>query len=81
MLHHMYHQSTETLHVGTEAPRAYYIPFSSKTGALYEKRNASDRFIQLSGEWDFRWYPTVGEFRESDLSRTDGCDRISVPRN
>lgn len=81
MVFQMYHQSTETLHVGCEAPRAYFIPFSTKYSALNEKRNESVFFQQLSGEWSFRWYASFGDFRESDIYRTDGWDRISVPRN
>ncbi len=46
---------------GTEAPRAYYIPFSENQAfAMQGKildRAASDRFISLDGVWKIREYP------------------------
>ena len=29
-----YHQNPHTLHIGCEAPRAYFVPFHSETAAL-----------------------------------------------
>ena len=33
-----YHQNPHTLHIGCEAPRAYFVPFHSETAALGGKR-------------------------------------------
>ena len=51
-----YHKSQNTLHVGCEKPRAYYIPFDSdaEAAAAGDRRAASGRFMSLCGEWDFR---------------------------
>ncbi len=47
--------------LGTEAPRAYYIPFSQSTAFTFRHhildRTASDRFISLDGTWRIREYP------------------------
>ena len=51
-----YHQDPATLHVGCEAPRAYFIPYQNEKTALKGNRNASDRFVTLCGDWDFTFY-------------------------
>lgn len=64
-----YHENPRTLHVGTEENRAYYIPFSDRSGALTKPREQSDRFITLSGEWDFEYYENFYDF--------DGFDNLT----
>ena len=39
-----FHKKLETLHVGCEQPRAYYIPFSADTRGADLARELSDRF-------------------------------------
>lgn len=58
-----FHKSQKILHVGCEKPRAYYIPFASdaEAAAAGDRRAASDRFMSLCGEWDFRYYPDPSE--------------------
>ena len=51
-----YHKSLETLHVGCLEPRAYFIPFPDKKSALSRRRENSQYFISLCGEWDFRFF-------------------------
>ena len=51
-----YHKSLEQLHVGTLAPRAYFIPYTTAAGAKKGLRDASAQFTNLSGEWDFKFY-------------------------
>ena len=51
-----YHKELESLHVGCEAPRAYYIPFADEASARTTDRERSAFFRNLCGEWDFRYY-------------------------
>ena len=51
-----YHEDLSVLHVGTEAPRSYYIPFGSAQGLFEKKREESDRFGLLNGEWSFQYF-------------------------
>ena len=82
MLFQEYHQSTEHLHVGCEAPRAYFVPFASFSSAATRRRENSEFFQLLSGEWSFRWYASFLDFSESDINLSDAdCERISVPRS
>ena len=47
-----FHKSQKVLHVGCEAPRAYFIPFDSDASAekAGERRAASERFMSLCGD-------------------------------
>ena len=75
-----YHQSTSDLHVGCEAPRAYFVPFASQETAATRRRENSEFFQLLSGEWSFRWYASFLDFCENDIFVADDvCERISVP--
>ncbi len=67
-----YYEDPQTLHVGTEENRAYYIPFTSEV---------DDRYILLSGDdWSFYWYNNILEVPE-EFSKgiCVGYDTISVP--
>ena len=50
-----YHKDLNSLHIGCEAPRAYFVPFSDEAVALAGDRNESDRFFGLCGEWDLKY--------------------------
>ncbi len=39
-----------------EPQRAYYIPFSNKKDAISDKRLQSSQYIDLNGEWDFKYF-------------------------
>ena len=55
-----YYENLETLHVGTEAPRCYYVPEST---AKESGRNVARC---LSGQdWKFAWYPNPGAVPEN----------------
>lgn len=71
-----YHKSQKYLHIGCEEPRAYYIPYASESAALDGKRETSDRFISLCGEWNFRYFSSVSELCGLD-AETD--ETITVP--
>ncbi len=78
-----YHKSLADLHVGCEAPHAYFIPFADEESATANLRGASCYFKNLCGEWDFRFYPSVScveDFLASDFDR-DSMETIAVPKN
>ncbi len=76
-----YHKSLEHLHVGCEAPRAYFIPYQSAAAAKTGNRAESDRFFSLCGEWSFRYF--VSEYDLPDFTAADytseGADTLPVP--
>ena len=64
------HENQAILHVGTEAPRAYYIPYDTKEKALRGIRCESDFFKSLTGEWEFRFYPSpkmIPDFTQGEV--------------
>ncbi len=73
-----YHKKLSTLHVNCEKPRAYFIPFSSEKDADGD-RNLSERFVNLCGEWDFRFYKSVRDV--FDLAAAELPDKMDVPRS
>lgn len=64
-----YYQDFQQLHVHTEPNRAYFIPHACRNGALSGKREASERFVLLSGHWGFTFYPCVMDLPEDFLVR------------
>ena len=55
-----YYENLETLHVGTEAPRCYYVPESTS------KESGRNVARCLSGQdWKFAWYPNPGAVPEN----------------
>jgi beta-galactosidase len=79
-----YWEDPQTLHVGCENPRAYFIPYHSEEAASGGLREASKRFTQLSGIWNFIWYPSVEQVIDGfylENFKPDCCDRITVPGN
>ncbi|MBO6053302.1 MAG: hypothetical protein J6Q17_06155, partial [Clostridia bacterium] len=78
-----YHVNPETLHVGCEAPRAYFIPFPSESDATLENRGESAFFKSLDGEWAFRFFRSLADVCCRDVTgadfTTEGFDRMTVP--
>ena len=72
-----YYEDPHALHIGTAAPRAYYIPFSDESAALTGVRESSDRFLSLNGEWDFRYEKSIYDMPE--LGDIKYEDKITVP--
>lgn len=54
-----YFEDPTTLHVGCEPDRAYFIPASRPMDTTLDRREDSDRFRLLSGDWQFRYYPSI----------------------
>ena len=68
---------SEQLHCfGVCPPRSYYVPFAA--GQKNGKRESSDLFLSLNGEWALRAYERIEEIGE-DFCKDDLPDRISVP--
>ncbi len=80
-----YYRSHEVLHINCEKPRAYFIPFADEKTAENEitlsgcGRTASKYFSSLSGEWDFKWLPSVDAIRDIDAEFATLNEKITVP--
>ena len=77
-----YYEDLHVLHENTMPDRSYYIPASGFADALTERREDSDRFQMLSGEWRFRYYESIYELQER-FYETDydfrSFARVTVP--
>jgi beta-galactosidase len=76
-----YHQDLDTLHVGCDKPRAYFIPYGTRAAARTGNRAVSDRFLTLCGEWSFHYYKSlhdVEDFTAAEWSGKGG-ERLDVP--
>lgn len=77
-----YYEDLNMLHDNTLPARSYYIPASERRNDLVENREHSDRFQLLNGEWDFKYFESIYDvkdtFYESSYD-TSGFDKISVP--
>ncbi|MBQ2677134.1 MAG: DUF4981 domain-containing protein [Clostridia bacterium] len=79
-----YYQDLNTLHVNCLKPRSYYIPFSSSASAMRGRREQSERFNMLSGDWYFKYFKSIAEVPENIIEKTDfniGDTTIPVPSN
>ncbi len=78
-----FHKSTATLHFGCEKPRSYFIPFESEAATLSDRREDSEFFKSLCGEWDFKWYPSENELCGEEIPEfpSEGYDKLDVPMN
>ena len=77
-----YFENLKTLHVGTEKPRAYYIPFSDANGIFDKTREESDRFGLLNGDWYFHYYENIDLVPDDIISPNRAIDRsktVKVP--
>ena len=78
-----YHQDPQTLHVGCEAPRAYFIPFESDAKAASDLRGGSAYFTSLCGDWDFFYYDSLRDLEDFTLPSfpREAMDKMPVPRS
>ncbi len=69
----------ETMHLGQNAPHAYFIPFERGQNAGLA-RTESERMTLLNGEWAFRYYQSVNDLPD-DFSpeREEISGSIPVP--
>ena len=69
-----YYEDPNSLHIGTEPPRCYYIP-------LREDGTLSGKLLS-GNDWNFCYYPNlaaVEEFMKEDFPKIESFDTISVP--
>lgn len=69
-------RSEQTKSFGLCAPRAYYIPFGAEQN--FGRRETSERFTSLNGEWRFCAYAKLSDIAE-DFCTGDLKDTIPVP--
>ena len=50
------YEDLSRIHENTLPPRAHYIPYDTLEKALSGDKSASDFYVLLNGEWDFRYY-------------------------
>ena len=75
----IYHENTETLHIGTEARHCYFVPFADGQNP-FESREESRLFELLNGEWNFRYLDSVIDL-EDDFLDIKADKTIPVPAN
>ncbi len=63
-----YFEDLNTLHLGTEKNRAYYIPFGSAKDIFDSPREDSDRFGLLSGKWSFEYFKSIEKVPETIIN-------------
>jgi len=68
------HESVETMHVGVEPNRSYYIPRPVNRGE-------PERVLDLNGMWNFRYWPSFGRAFAEGMPelRAEDFDLIPVP--
>lgn len=77
-----HYENLKVLHENTMPDRSYYVPASKMLAGVWERREESDRFVLLSGNWKFRYFDSIYDLQEefyrqeSDLS---GYGEIPVP--
>ncbi len=80
-----YHKSLEHLHVGTEKPRAYFIPYDNLEDALSGDRNKSYYMTNLCGDdWSFKYFKSFEDIDESFYEETadiSALPKVPVPGN
>ena len=78
-----YHQDPAVLHVGCEAPRAYFIPYHTEAVALNGNRADSYFVKTLCGTWDFTFYPSTDDVPDfcADGFVPHRTDKMPVPRS
>lgn len=59
-----HYENLNVLHENTMPNRAYYVPASEMRDDLVEKRENSDRFQLLNGNWKFRYYDSIYDLKE-----------------
>ena len=77
-----FHKNLDTLHFGTEKPRAYFIPYDCIDDAFTGDRSKSYFLTDLCGEWGFKIYNSFEDVAESDFAADfdiGTADTVKVP--
>ena len=75
-----YYRMLSSLHIGCEAPRAYFVPFADEKSASTDRENSS-LLTLLNGQWDFSFFENVEELELEDENFTSTVickDKIDV---
>ncbi len=78
-----YYENPEILHIGCEEPRAYFVPFENESNADL-RREASEYFTSLCGQWNFKFFNNVTEIEDAFWAvdyNSEAFDKIPVPMN
>ena len=75
-----YHTTHKILHVNSEKPRAYFVPFSNESDARDGVREYSEYFKTLIGEWDFKFYNNLFEV-DDPAGEVEFFEKLDVPMN
>ena len=77
-----FYKDPSILHVNCEQPRAYFIPYASKSAAIEDRRERSSRFYSLCGDWDFVFYPSITKLDDfTSPLYSPRTDKITVPQS
>ena len=76
-----YHKSLSHLHVGCEAPRAYFVPYADSECAKDGVREYSPYFKTLVGTWDFKFYKSIHEVPDPRCTEIAFTEKLDVPMN
>ncbi len=79
-----YFEDPQTLSIGTEPIRSYYIPTSPAQNPDWENRRETDRFFLLNGDWNFLYFDSFCDCADAFWEEgydTDEFDTIPVPSN
>ncbi|MDK2968682.1 glycoside hydrolase family 2 TIM barrel-domain containing protein [Lacrimispora sp.] len=77
-----HYENLHLQHENTMPHRAYYIPASTAQFDLTDKREKSDRFCLLNGNWKFQYYDSIYDVKEEFYLEgfdTSKFDEIPVP--
>ena len=79
-----YWNDIEVIRENTEAPRAWFIPYPGREGALSRNLEGNDYFRSLNGTWKFHYSDSPGgrpaDFYQQKFDTSDWTD-IPVPSN
>ena len=78
-----YHEDLTNLHINTLPPRAYFIPYATLDTALSGDRNRSEYLLNLSGEWDFKYFNSFEDLYNieiDDKSLYEDNMKVEVPK-
>lgn len=77
-----YHNDHSILHLGTEEPRAYFIPYDCLDNALSGDRNNSYYLTNLCGEWSFKYFDTYSSDVLNYIKSDNGTEfyNVEVPK-
>ena len=75
-------ENPNTLHLGTERPKSYYIPFDNQTDSIQNIKRNSPYYYLLNGNHKFRYFTRFADVpADIGTQPTDDWDTIPVPSN